>query len=91
MSKLSRKFARRCVWFILFLCVMFDGLLGESAISGYGDVGYQRADGTWSFPGPDPTLWPWIFGFILIQGVLILAIIRLRDKERPQSLFIPWR
>jgi hypothetical protein len=61
--------------------------MGEAAISGYGDVGRLNTDGTWSFPGPDPTLWPWISGFILVQSALILAIIRLRDPERLSSLF----
>ena len=89
MSKLTRKFLRRCVWFILIVCVLFDGALGESAISGYDCCGYQNPDGTWSFPGPEARLWPWICGFILIQGALILAIIRLRDKEQTRSLFTP--
>jgi len=91
MSELTRKFVRRCVWSVLVVCVVFDAALGEAAISGSGDVGYQKADGTWSFPGPDPTLWRWIVGFILIQGAFILAIIRLRDKEQPRSLFLSQR
>ena len=61
--------------------------MGEAAISGYGDVGYANADGTWSLPGPDTALWPWIFGFILIQSALILAIIRLRDAKQANSIF----
>ena len=60
--------------------------MGEAAISGDGDVGYAKPDGTWSFPSPDPTLWPWIFGFIVIQALLILAIIRLREPEKTRSL-----
>jgi hypothetical protein len=65
---------------------MFDGLLGEAAISGVGDVGYMTANGTWSWPGPEPELWPWIIGFILLQAALILALLRLRDPKHPLEL-----
>ena len=60
--------------------------MGEAAISGYGDVGYLNADGTFSMPGPDPELWPWIAGLILLQGIMIMALIRLRAPNHPQSL-----
>jgi hypothetical protein len=33
----------------------------------------------WNLPSPEATLWPWIAGFVFLQGTLILAIIRLRD------------
>jgi hypothetical protein len=61
--------------------------MGEGAISGSGyDVIFQKPDGSWSLPGPDPTLWPWIFGLIVIQAGLIVAIIRLRDPKKIQRI-----
>jgi hypothetical protein len=68
--------------------MMLDGAMGEAAISGYGDVGYLSADGTWHFPGPDPTLWPWICALTLVQGGLALTIIRLRDPRDPNGTLI---
>ena len=83
----SRKFARRFVWAILACCFIVDGTLGEAAISGSGDVGQLDANGTFSFPGPEPELWRWIAGFVFFQGILVLALIRLREPKHPQKLF----
>jgi hypothetical protein len=64
---------------------MIDSGMGEAAISGCCDVigSHMNPDGTFtfSFPSPEPALWPWIFGFIVIQALLILAIIRLREPQ----------
>jgi hypothetical protein len=86
-SKATRKFVRLCLLVVLVFCAILDGAMGEGAISGYGDVGNQNANGIWSLPGPDPSLWQWIAAFILIQGALIVAFFRLRDARHPQSLF----
>jgi hypothetical protein len=81
-----REIARRCAWIILALSLILDGAMGEAAISGYGDVGYLTSDGRFSHPGPDPSLWPWIAGLILVQAGLILAIIRLQTPSLALSL-----
>jgi len=85
-ARQTRKFVRSCIWVVLTCCVLLDGALGEGAISGCCDVGYIDANGHFALPGPEPGLWPWIIGFILLQGALITALLRLRDKEPLQRL-----
>ena len=88
MDKGSRKLARWCIWIVLACCFLFDGALGEGAISGVGDVAFLDSSGQWRLPGPEPKLWVPIGGFILFQGVLIFALIRLREpKSRHNPLF----
>jgi hypothetical protein len=82
-----RQFVRSCLWITFACCVILDGAMGEAAISGYGDVGHWNTTGTWSFPGPNPELWPWIAGLVLLQGSLIVALFRLREPSHSQSLF----
>jgi hypothetical protein len=41
-------------------------------------------NGRWLLPGPEPRLWFPIAGFLLFQGVLILALIRMREPEQSQ-------
>jgi hypothetical protein len=38
-------------------------------------------NGHWVFPQPEPKLWLPICGFVLIQGVLVFALIRLRQPK----------
>jgi hypothetical protein len=67
---------------------MLDAGLVEAAISGAGDVAYSVSDGTWGFPRPEPLAWLPIGIVVLLQGVLVFALIRLRQPERQRlSMF----
>ena len=66
--------------------MLLDGALGEGAISGCCDVGYIDANGHFALPGPDPGFWPWIVGLVCLQGMLILALIRIREPKNLQRL-----
>lgn len=61
------------------LLFLVDGALGEAAISGVGDVG-SLENGRWSLPRAQPELWFPIVGFLLFQGFLIFALLRLREN-----------
>jgi len=87
MSQPNRKLLRRICWFALACCGLVDAAMGEGAISGCCDVGFVDPSGHFALPGPDPELWLPIAGFVVIQGFLILAIIRLRESERTPSIF----
>jgi hypothetical protein len=85
LSRESRKLARRGTLFVLFVCALIDAGLGEGAISGMGNVAY-RSNGLWVLPQPDPSLWLPIACFVLFQGILIFALIRLREPQALTSL-----
>ena len=76
-----RKFVRACIWLALACCLMVAAGLGEAAISGCCDVGYWK-NGRVVFPGPEPELWLPICLFVIVQGVLVFALIRLRHPEQ---------
>ena len=77
----TRRLVRSCIWVALGCCLILDGALGEAAISGVGDVGYFDESGYFKFPGPEPRLWLPIAGFIVLQGILIFGLIRLRETK----------
>ena len=54
---------------------------GRGAISGCCDVATVEKNGWSNFPGPEPRLWLPIGIFLIFQGVLIFALIRLRQPE----------
>lgn len=81
-----RKIIGAVIWVLLVFCLVVDGALGETAISGCCDVGFVR-EGTWGVPEAEPELWFPAFGFVLAQGAMITALIRLRP-ERPKPPFI---
>jgi hypothetical protein len=88
MSSSTRKGIRCVIWSLLALCAALDELLAEGAISGLGDVAYVDAEGNWEFPRAEPKLWLPIAGFILLQGLLVFALLRLREPARnPPSVF----
>ena len=76
------------IWVVLGISIILDGALGDYAISPGGDVIYFDANGQWIAPKPSPAVWISITGFVLLQGVLILAQIRLRAPNQVQpSMF----
>lgn len=87
MSSELRQFVRICTYIVLVFCALIDGGLGEEAISGCCDVGHS-ANGHLFFPGPEPELWPWIVVFILVQGALVFAVFRLRDRKAQLSILV---
>lgn len=80
-----RKFGGVCAWTLLACTDIFDARLGENAISG-GDLMEINKDGYHKSPERD--LWLPIGGLVLVQGALILALIRLRPHPVRES-FIP--
>jgi len=80
-SETLRKFVRNCIVIALICCAILDVALGEAAISGTGDVAYWD-QGNLVFPHAQPELWLPIFGFVVVQGVLVFALIRLREPGR---------
>jgi hypothetical protein len=86
MSQSSRKLLRRISWLALACCGLLDGALGEAAISGCCDVFFMDESGKIIWPRPEPELWLPIIGFVVIQGFLILALIRLRESEQTPSI-----
>ena len=66
---------------MLFLCLTLTGSMGEAAISGVGDILYIHEHGRFAIPAAEPALWFPIAGLILVQGILIFALIRLREKS----------
>jgi hypothetical protein len=86
---MSKAILRWVIWLILACCAAIDGMLGEAAILGGGDVGFVDADGKFALPLANPKLWLPIIGFVVIQGFLIFALIRLRhtSKGQPPTVF----
>ncbi len=71
-----RNIIRLVIWIVLVCCLMLDAAIGETAISGCCDVGLW--DGRWVMPEAKPELWFPAFVFVLAQGAMIAALIRLR-------------
>lgn len=80
MSKPLRTLLRCGIWLLMACCAVLDGVLGEAAISGYGCLIYWDAAGNLILPQPRPELWVPILGLILVQGLLVVALIRLRER-----------
>jgi len=81
MSEAPRYFLRVFIWVALVCSFLVDGAIGDYAITG-GDV-IRVVDGRWASPGGDPSMWAWAGGFVIAQGLLILALIRLRTPRAP--------
>lgn len=77
-----RRLVRLTITVALACCLLLDVALAEGAISGCCDVGYFDANGRLVFPGPEPALWLPIAGFVILQGILVFVLIRLR-RSRP--------
>ena len=84
-----RRIVRFSIWIVLGLCFLLDGALGEYAITGGSrDVVYPDDQG--QFPPPAAVPWIPIAIFVLVQGILVFAQIRLRKpKDSPASLIRP--
>jgi len=85
------------VWGILLGCLAVDGMLAAIAISGSDVCIFAEpvphsatepifTDDERLLCGPEPALWPWIYGFTLTQGLLVLALLRSRDLTPSLSL-----
>ena len=83
--KQSRQVVPWCIWVALVCCFILDGALAEAAISGVGDVAFVDENGRWSLPEPQPRLWLAIAAFVLAQGLLVFALIRLREPKHAQG------
>ena len=81
----SRQLARWCCWALLISCFLLDASLGNVAISG-GHSGHLDANGHWLFSTSEPELWLPISGFLIFQGGLVVALIRLRQPVHPYNL-----
>jgi hypothetical protein len=68
---------------------MSDLRLADVATSGSGTdfITVEMVEEGGLYIGPEPELWPWIYGFILLQGLLVLALFRLRDPKQLPGLF----
>jgi hypothetical protein len=79
---------RVLIWVALSICLLLDGALAQDAISPGGCMIYMDKDWNWIPPKSSPHIWLWIAGFVLLQGVLIFAQIRLRSpRSTPPSIF----
>jgi H+/Cl- antiporter ClcA len=72
---------RLVLWLALACCAVADGVLGEAAISGAGDVFRVDEHGHWVFPAGQPELWAPIVLLVALQGVLVFALLRTRRPE----------
>jgi hypothetical protein len=74
-----RKLIRDAIWMIMAVSLFFDAALADYAISPVWCIFFSDEDGHWTSPKPPPEAWIVVLGFILLQGGLIFALIRLRS------------
>ncbi len=80
----DRTILKSVLWILLGCSALFDGALGEAAISGCCDVSVT-ADGRWILPAPRPGLWVPICLFVMIQGLLVFGLLRLRSDVKDRQ------
>jgi hypothetical protein len=85
MNPSLRHLVRALTWLTLACCFLADGYLGEAAIFS-GDRISVDERGNWLAEGPQTHLWLPIAGFLILQGILIFAAIRLRDPKSSHVL-----
>jgi len=76
-------------WTGLIVTLFWDGWLGEDAISPGGCwVGFDRF-GRFIETRSAVGVWLPIFGLVLLQGILVFALIRLREPRSAGLMFQP--
>lgn len=81
MPSSERRMIRGFLWLILGVCAILDAGLGEAAISGAGHYFFLDDRGNLVTPRGDNTLWVPIALFVVLQGLLVFALIRLRRPD----------
>jgi hypothetical protein len=91
MSPLRRKTIRRWAWTALIFSLIWDGWLGENAISPDGGFWFDIDRFGHLIEKPSSAgVWMPIACLVLLQGVLVLALIRLREpRDISPSIFRP--
>jgi hypothetical protein len=89
MSSARRKKLRRLVWTGLIITLLWDGWLEADAISPGGCwLGFDMF-GRIIESRSAVVVWLPIVGLVLLQGILVLALIRLREPSSAGPMFHP--
>lgn len=84
-----RRRLRRLAWTALGICVVWDGWMGEDAISPGGCwLGFDLF-GRCIETRTSAQVWIPVAGLVLLQALLILALIRLREPKDASGTLFP--